>query len=608
MAPPAPILALRGVSVTFGGRPLVEGVDLAVGRGDKAVLVGRNGAGKSTLMKVMAGLIHADGGEVFVQPGVRVAYLPQEPDFTGFATVLDFVAAGLPADEAELIHKAEAVLERLEVRKHLAPSTLSGGESRRAALARTLVGDPDVLLLDEPTNHLDIASIEWLEEELQAYRGGLLMISHDRMFLNRLARRVFWLDRGTVRPSDRGFSEFEAWQAETFAADEAAAHKLDRKIEGEMKWLREGISARRTRNMGRVRALLDLRSVRAEQIKGGQQAKLAISEAERGGRLVIEAEGISKTFETRRGLRTIVASFSTRILRGDRVGLIGRNGAGKTTLLKMLTGELAPDTGTLKLGTSLEIAHFDQRRATLDPEDTVKHVLCPFGGDKVMVGGQPRHIAGYLKDFLFDTRQIDTPVKALSGGERNRLLLARLFARPSNLMILDEPTNDLDMDTLDLLEDVLADYQGTLLLVSHDRDFLDRLVSSTIALEGDGSAIEYAGGYSDYLVQRAPPKAAPVVAAKPKAVEAPAAPKPRGKLSYKDQRELDDLPGRMDKLSAELKALETALADAGLFTRDPNGFDAKTKRFEAAQAELAAAEERWLELESLRESLEAGRG
>ncbi|WP_377808995.1 ATP-binding cassette domain-containing protein [Azospirillum sp. A29] len=609
MAPPAPITALQGVSVTFGGRPLFDGIDLSIGRGDRACLVGRNGSGKSTLMKVLAGMIQPDGGTVFVQPGARLAYLPQEPDFTGCATVQDYVVQGLPADEQDEAHRVDAVLDRLQVDGNLDPRTLSGGESRRTALARTLVGNPDVMLLDEPTNHLDLPTIEWLEEELLSFRGGLLLISHDRAFLNRLAKRTLWLDRGTVRATDRGFSDFETWQAEVFESEEAAAHKLDRKIESEMKWLREGISARRTRNMGRVRNLLDLRAGRAEQIKGGQQAKLAIAEAERGGRLVIEATGISKGFDTPDGRKTIVKDFSTRILRGDRVGLIGPNGAGKSTLLKMLTGQLDPDEGTVKLGTNLDTAYFDQRREGLNPEDTIRKVLCPFGGDAVVVNGVSRHVAGYMKDFLFDTRQLDSPVKALSGGERNRLLLARLFAKPSNMMILDEPTNDLDMDTLDLLEDVLGDYQGTLLLVSHDRDFLDRLVTATIALEGDGTATEYAGGYSDYLVQR-PAKAAPAAAsAKPKpAAQAPAAAtKPRGKLSYKDQRELDELPTRMDSLGGEIAKLEKALADPDLFTRDPAKFQKTSEQLHAKQAALAAAEERWLELEAMREELEGGR-
>jgi ABC transport system ATP-binding/permease protein len=607
MAPPAPITALQGVSVTFGGRPLFESIDVSIGRGDRVCLVGRNGSGKSTLLKVLAGQILPDAGALFVQPGARVAYLPQEPDFTGCATVQDYVVQGLPADEQDEAHRVDAVLDRLQVAGDRDPRTLSGGESRRTALARTLVGNPDVMLLDEPTNHLDLPTIEWLEEELLAYRGGLLLISHDRSFLNRLAKRTLWLDRGTVRATERGFSEFEAWQAEIFESEEAAAHKLDRKIEAETKWMREGISARRTRNMGRVRNLQALRGDRAERIRGGQQAKLAVAEAERGGRLVIEATGISKSYQSDAGPKTIVQGFSTRILRGDRLGLIGPNGAGKSTLLKMLTGQLEPDEGVIKLGTNLDTAYFDQRREGLDPEDTIRKVLCPFGGDAVMVNGQSRHVVGYIKDFLFDTRQLDSPVKSLSGGERNRLLLARLFAKPSNMMILDEPTNDLDMDTLDLLEDVLGDYQGTLLLVSHDRDFLDRLVTSTIALEGDGTATEYAGGYSDYLNQR-PAKTPTTPAAKPRTAAPSAAPaKPRGKLSYKDQRELDELPTRMDALSAEIAKLESALADPDLFTRNPAKFQKTSEQLHAKQSDLAAAEERWLELEALREELEGGK-
>ncbi len=607
MAPPAPITALQGVSVTFGGRPLFESIDVSIGRGDRVCLVGRNGSGKSTLLKVLAGQILPDAGALFVQPGARVAYLPQEPDFTGCATVQDYVVQGLPADEQDEAHRVDAVLDRLQVVGDRDPRTLSGGESRRTALARTLVGNPDVMLLDEPTNHLDLPTIEWLEEELLAYRGGLLLISHDRSFLNRLAKRTLWLDRGTVRATERGFSEFETWQAEIFESEEAAAHKLDRKIEAETKWMREGISARRTRNMGRVRNLQALRGDRADRIRGGQQAKLAVAEAERGGRLVIEATGISKSFQSDTGPKTIVQGFSTRILRGDRLGLIGPNGAGKSTLLKMLTGQLEPDEGVIKLGTNLDTAYFDQRREGLDPEDTIRKVLCPFGGDAVMVNGQSRHVVGYIKDFLFDTRQLDSPVKSLSGGERNRLLLARLFAKPSNMMILDEPTNDLDMDTLDLLEDVLGDYQGTLLLVSHDRDFLDRLVTSTIALEGDGTATEYAGGYSDYLNQR-PTKTPTAPAAKPKAAAPSVAPaKPRGKLSYKDQRELDELPTRMDALSAEIAKLESALADPDLFTRNPAKFQKTSEQLHAKQSDLAAAEERWLELEALREELEGGK-
>ena len=608
MAPP-PLLALQGVTVTFGGTPLFEGVDLAIARGDKLTLVGRNGAGKSTLLRLLAGEMQPDGGERFLQPGCRIGTLPQEPDIRGFATTHDFVAAGLPPGDEDALHRVDAVLDRLHLPGTREPALLSGGKLRRAALGRALVGQPDVLLLDEPTNHLDLPTIEWLEAELMAYRGGLLLISHDRAFLSRLARNVLWLDRGRLRVADRPFSEFEDWQAEQFAADELASHKLDRKIVSELLWMREGISGRRTRNMGRVRALQQLRRDRAAEIKGGRQVKLALAEADTGGRLVIEAERISKEFDTASGRRFMVKDFSTRILRGDRVGLIGRNGAGKTTLLRLLTGRLAPDSGSVRLSPTLEAAYFDQKRESLDPNATLREVLCPFGGDAVVVDGRSRHVASYLKDFLFDTRALDSPVRTLSGGERNRLLLAKLFALPSNLLIMDEPTNDLDMDTLDLLQEVLSDYKGTLLLVSHDRDFLDRLVTSTIVVEGDGVTAEYPGGYSDYLNQRPPPPAPPAAAATPTAMKpAPTATdigaKAKRKLGYKDQRELDGLPARIDALTAEVQKLATRLADPQLFTRDATGFGRLTADLETRQAELAAAEERWLELESLREELE----
>ncbi len=604
MPPSPPLVALKGATVNLGATTLFAGVDVSIGRGDKVALVGRNGSGKSTLMKCLAGRIEPDSGERFVQPGARIGWLEQEPDLKPFPTLADFVAAG-QAEAAP--HRVEAVLDALSLPPDRACATLSGGEARRAAIARALVDEPDVLLFDEPTNHLDIPTILWLEQELKAFKGGLLLISHDRAFLQNLSRRTLWLDRGVMRETERGFAEFEAWREEVFAAEEAAAHKLDQKIKAELKWMWEGgISGRRTRNMGRVRRLQDMRTERANRIRS-RQANLGVSEAEVSGKLVIEAEGISKSFDGPAGPRAIVSGFSTRILRGDRVGLIGPNGAGKTTLLRMLTGELAPDAGTVRLGTNLQTIVFDQRRAQLDPQSTLKQVLLPEGGDNIWVGGKPRHIASYLKDFLFDPAMMDQPVRALSGGERNRLLLARLFAKPSNLMVLDEPTNDLDMDTLDLLEEVLADYDGTLLLLSHDRDFLDRLVTSTIAVEGDGTAIEYAGGYSDYLVQRRAARAPEPAKAAPKpAAGAPAAPKARTKLSYKDARELEELPGRMAALEKRVKALEAKLADPAFYGKDPAGFQKATGELTAVQADLAAAEDRWLELEALKEELGGG--
>jgi len=593
-----PLVALRNAGVHLGSTDLFTGIDVSVGRGDRICLVGRNGSGKSTLLKCLAGIQPLDAGERFVQPGARIAYLAQEPDFTGCPTVADFVAAG----QAEPQHyRVEAVLDALDLPPDRATATLSGGESRRAAIARAIVDEPDVLLLDEPTNHLDIPTIIRLEQQLLAFRGGLLLISHDRRFLANLSKQTLWLDRGTLRATDRGFAQFEEWRDQVLAEEEAAYHKLDRKIAAELKWMWEGgISARRTRNMGRVRRLQGLRQERADRVRS-RQVSMGVAEAETSGKLVIEATGISKTY----GDRTIAPGFSTRILRGDRVGVIGPNGAGKTTLLRMLIGELPPDSGTIRQGTNLEIQLFDQRRAQLDPNQSIRQVLLPHGGDTIHVAGQPRHIASYAKDFLFDPKMLDQPVRALSGGERNRLLLARIFARPSNLLVLDEPTNDLDMDTLDLLEDVLGEYQGTLLLVSHDRDFLDRLVTSTIAVEADGSAREYPGGYTDYLSQRPEPES-PAPAARPatpKPAPAPAAPKARTKLSFKEQRELEELPGRMDTLTKKIARLNAKLADGTALAKDPAGLQKASAELATLQAELTTAEDRWLELESLKEEL-----
>lgn len=602
MAPNNPALvALAGASVHLGATTLFENIDVSVARGEKIALVGRNGSGKSTLLKCLAGEIDIDKGERFLQPGARVAYLAQEPDFTGFPTVADFVAGG---QNEHAQYRVDAVLEALDLPGDRACATLSGGESRRAALARALVDEPDVLLLDEPTNHLDIPTILWLEKELQQFRGALLLISHDRAFLQNLSTRILWLDRGVLRTTERPFSEFETWRDEIFKEEEAAYHKLDRKIAAELKWMWEGgISARRTRNMGRVRRLQGMRQERADRIKS-RQVNFAVAEGDNSGKLVVEAENISKSFQGDAGERVICRDFSTRILRGDKVGLIGPNGAGKSTILKMLTGDLAPDSGTVRLGTNLQTIIFDQRRAQLNPNDTLKQVLLPEGGDNIWVGGKPRHISSYLKDFLFDPSMMEQPVRALSGGERNRLLLAKLFAQPSNLMVLDEPTNDLDMDTLDLLEEVLADYDGTLLLVSHDRDFLDRLVTSTIAVEGNGDVSEYPGGYSDYLTQRKAKEEEARPTPKPAATAAPAAPKAKKKLSFKENRELEELPGKIDTLEKKIAQLNAKMADPGFYGKDPKGFAKASEDLTKAQADLSAAEERWLELETLREELE----
>ncbi|MBI5164462.1 MAG: ATP-binding cassette domain-containing protein [Magnetospirillum sp.] len=596
-----PLLALRDVRLTFGGTPLFEGVTTWVGRGDRTCLVGRNGSGKSTLLKVLAGAIEADSGERFIQPGTRVAVLPQDPLLDG-PSVAAYVAAGLPPDRHGDLWRVETVLDALKLDGTREPAALSGGEGRRAALARALVGEPDALLLDEPTNHLDLPTILWLEERLAAYDGALVMISHDRRFLETVSQQTLWLEGGIVRRSEQGFANFPAWQEEVYAAAEAELARMNTRMRQELHWLARGVTGRRKRNMGRLRALNQLRGERAERkdsvLDTGRQAKLAAEAGEISGRLVIEADKIGKSFNG----QPVIAGFSTRILRGDRVGLIGPNGAGKTTLLRMLTGDLEPDSGTVRLGTNLEPAYFDQRRDRLDPDISVWDTLTDGRGDNVWVRGRPQHVVGYMKDFLFSEAQAKTPVRALSGGERNRLLLAKRLAKPSNLLILDEPTNDLDMDTLDLLEEVLADYEGTLLVVSHDRDFLDRLVTSVIAVEGDGTIAEYPGGYADYLRQRPARIDAPEARPQPKA-EAVARPKVATRLSYKDVRELEQLPGRIDALAAEIAALEAALADGALYSRDRARFDRSAARVDAARAELAAAEERWLDLETKREEL-----
>ena len=599
-----PLLALRDVRLTFGGNPLFEGVTTWIGRGDKTCLVGRNGSGKSTLLKVLSGEILPDTGERFVQPGTRVSVLAQDPQLEG-ATIFDVVVAGLPEDERDETYRVDVVLEAVQLDGSRDASTLSGGESRRVALARALVGEPDVLLLDEPTNHMDLPTILWLEGALNSFSGAVVTISHDRRFLENVSRQTLWLERGQVRRSELGFANFSAWQDEVYAAEEAELSRMDTRMKQELHWAARGVTARRKRNMGRLRALHVLRAERSETKQARndstRQVKLATDAGELSGRLVIDAENVVKHF----GDKVIAEGFSTRIMRGDRVGFIGPNGAGKTTLLRVLTGDLPVDGGTVKLGTNLEAAYFDQRRDRLDPNKSVWDTLTDGRGDNIWVRGHPQHVVGYMKDFLFSEAQARTPVRALSGGERNRLLLAKLLAKPSNLLILDEPTNDLDMDTLDLLEEVLADYKGTLLVVSHDRDFLDRLVTSVIAVEGDGDVYEYTGGYTDYLAQRLT-RNDPTAITKVAAASLPpkvAMGKTVTKLSYKDARELEKLPALLEKLSDEIAQLDSRLADSALFTRDRKAFEATVARADAARLELEKAEERWLELESMRDEL-----
>jgi ATP-binding cassette subfamily F protein uup len=598
MAPP--LLTLAAIRFHLGDQTILDGVDLAIEPGERVSLVGRNGAGKSTLLRILAGAPIADGGTRFVQPGTTVATLPQEPDFTGHGTVAHYVAAALhdshhgPAD-----YRVQAILDEVRLDGHRPPSELSGGEARRAALARVLVAEPDVMLLDEPTNHLDLPTIEWLEARLSAWRGAYVLVSHDRRFLTNLTRAVLWLDRGIVRRLDRGYDAFEQWSTEILEREATERHKLDRLIERETEWAGKSIRARRTRNEGRLRALAELRKQRRQQIGPTGRATIEVGEAQQSGALMITARNISKRFDD----KVIVKDFSTRIFRKDRVGLIGPNGAGKTTLLRMLIGELEPDTGSVKLGANLMPVVIDQRRTALDPDKTPWEILAERG-DHVLVRGTPRHIMTYLREYLFKDEQARQPVRTLSGGERNRLLLAKALAAPSNLLVLDEPTNDLDADTLDLLQEALGDYDGTVLLVSHDRYFLDRLVTSTIALEGDGTAVEYAGGYSDYLLQRPPRETAVATPASRKEKAPPPVREPKQRLGYKRERALAELPRKMEKLQAEIGGLQAALADADLYRRDPQAFNAKTARLGAVQAELEAAETEWLELEMLREELQ----
>jgi ABC transport system ATP-binding/permease protein len=600
MAEP-PILTLAEIRLGFGGAPLFEGVSLAVHPGERIALVGRNGSGKSTLLKLMAGLVEADAGTRFVRPGLSVGYMAQDPDLAGFATLGAFAGQGLAAGEA---WRVAAAMDGLKLEPRLAPDRASGGERRRAALAKLVAEAPDLMLFDEPTNHLDIQAIAWLEAHLAAARTAFVAVSHDRAFLKALTDRTLWVDRGAVRRLERGFAGFEEWRDKVHAEEDAARHKRDRLIRAEGRWAVEGISARRRRNQGRVRRLAELRAERREAIARPGAARLGFAAGPLSGRLVIAAERLSKGF----GGRTVVRDFSLRIGRGERVALVGPNGAGKTTLLNMLTGVLAPDEGRVRLGANLVPAVFDQNREALDPGSSLWETLtgdAPGGNDQVMVRGRPKHVVGYLKEFLFAEAQARGPVSALSGGEKARLLLARLMARESNLLVLDEPTNDLDVETLDLLEELVADYDGTVLVVSHDRDFLDRVASTTIAMEGDGRAVVYAGGWSDYRAQRGE-VAAPPAAARPRSQPSSAAAARAGKLSFTQAHRLAALPGEIDRLAAEIGRLEVLLADPELYTRAPAKFAKASEALVARQAALAAAEDEWLTLEALREAVAQG--
>ncbi|MGQ0683735.1 ABC-F family ATP-binding cassette domain-containing protein [Bradyrhizobium sp.] len=602
MAPP--LIQLKDIRLTFGGAPLLSGVELSVSANERVCLIGRNGSGKSTLLKIAAGLVEPDTGTRFVQPGATIRYLPQEPDFGDHESTLAYVEAGLgPGDDH---YQARYLLEQLGLTGEEDPAHISGGEARRAALAHVLAPSPDILLLDEPTNHLDLPTIEWLEAELEGRRSALVLISHDRRFLTDLTQATAWLDRGQIRQIDRGFAAFEAWRDEVLAEEEREQHKLDRKIVNEEHWLRYGVSGRRKRNVKRLGNLRALREQLRTYKGAAGGANLVAAEAEKSGRLVIEAKNIGKSW----GDRRIVDGFSIRVQRGDRIGIVGPNGAGKTTLVNLLTGAIAPDSGSIRLGANIDMATLDQHRESLDPKSTLAEALTGGRGDHVMVGDKPKHVIGYMKDFLFAEVQRGTPLEALSGGERGRLMLARALAKPSNLLVLDEPTNDLDLETLDVLEEMLGDYDGTVILISHDRDFLDRVVTSVIVPEGNGRWIEYAGGYSDMLLQRGADlkrehaKAAPAIEEKKEARAPAPSSAPKRRLSFNEKHALETLPKTIDKLPAEIAKQQRLLDDPDLYRKDRRKFDEASAAIATAQTELAAAEDRWLELEVLREEIE----
>lgn len=600
MAPP--LLRLDNIFVTFGGTPLLSDASLSVSEGDRIALVGRNGSGKSTLLKIAAGLVEPTGGEIFRHPSSTIRYLPQTPDMDGFKTVRDYVAAGLgPADD---IHRVAYMLDHLGLTGDEDPKNLSGGEARRAALARVIAPQPDILLLDEPTNHLDLTTIEWLEGELNQIRSAIVLISHDRRFLENVSRSTVWLDRGETKRLGKGFGFFEEWRDKLLEEEERQQQKLGRQIEREEHWLRYGVTARRKRN---VRRLDDLQKLR-QQYRGyrGPQGNVVLetSDSQESGKLVIEAKNISKAYNG----RTLVDNFSTRIQRGDRVGLVGPNGVGKTTLLSMLNGLLPPDTGTVKLGQNLEIATLDQKRS-LDETETLAHYLTDGRGDSVIVNGEQRHVVSYMKDFLFQPEQARTPIKELSGGERARLMLARVLSRPANLLILDEPTNDLDMETLDLLQELVAGFSGTVILVSHDRDFLDRTVTTVLAPEGNGRWLQYAGGYSDMIAQRrgvevTKNKAEKTVSSSISTVSQREKRTEKQKLSYKQKFALEKLPLEIDELHKLIGSLEKDFSDPQLYMKDEKRFHELSQLLDKKRTELSKKEEEWLELEMLREEIE----
>ena len=600
MAPP--LLTLKDMALTFGSTPLIERADLTVHARDRICLVGRNGSGKSTLLKIAAGLVEADSGDRFVKPGTSWRYLPQDPDLSSYANVETYVRDGLVgADDG---YRIPYLLDALGLKGDEDPSYMSGGEKRRAALVRTLAPEPDILMLDEPTNHLDLPAIEWLEGELGNIRAALLLISHDRRFLESLSRKTLWMDRGETRELNKGFGHFEDWRDEVLEQEELDRHKLARQIHREQHWVVHGVSGRRKRNVRRLKELGSLRKELKSAKKVVGQADITVTQGRSSGKRVARLTDVSKAFDG----RTVIDTVSMRIHRGERIGIVGPNGSGKSTLLKLIMGEIEADSGTVELGLNLEPLVIDQNRSTLNPDWTLADALTDGGGDSVIVNDQPRNVIGYMKDFLFLPEQKRTPIHALSGGERGRLQLARGLRLPSNLLVLDEPTNDLDLETLDLLQEIVADYAGTVILVSHDRDFLDRTVTRTLAYEGDGKWQIYAGGYSDLIAQRGSGvkarqdgKSDRAKANKTTKSDETQKPSP-AKLSYKHKFRLEKLPEEMAAIEVEIETLNTAMADPELYAKDPERFQKTSDAVVAAHAKLAELEEEWLELEMMREA------
>ena len=594
----APVLSYENLGLIQGEGWLFRELDIYIGQRDRLALIGRNGAGKTTLLKCLAGLIDPDDGKRTIVPGTNVVLLEQDPRMDGFATLEEWVLNG---KDAPLAHEAASIAGQLGIDLSRSTTTASGGERRRAAITRALAQKPDVLLLDEPTNHLDLGAIEWLEEWLKRFTGAFIVISHDRTFLTRLTRSCIWLDRGQLRRAEIGFGGFDAWTERVYEEEARAAEKLDAKLKIELHWLQRGVTARRRRNQGRLAKLHEMRAQRAAMLGAAGTAKLALAKDDVRSKTVIEADSVFKGY----GDRTVIRDFSLRIQRGDRIGVVGPNGAGKTTLLKLLTGEISPDDGLVTQAKTLSGIVIDQQRKLMEPDKRVKDVLAN-GGDWIEVRGHKKHIKGYLKEFLFDPALADAPIGSLSGGERSRLLLAREFAREANLLVLDEPTNDLDLETLDLLQEVIADYEGTVLIVSHDRDFLDRTVTITLGLDGSGKVDIVAGGYEDWVRKRYEAARAPAKAAaeqKPASVPAARPTSATRKLTYKDQRDYDRLPGEIERLQAEVQADETALHDPDLYSRDPGLFTSLTARIARNRAEIEAAEVRWLEVAELAEQI-----